>query len=84
LNIFKNRIPNGFLPIAHDAGRGIVILGLYGQFNNNVYFWDADHEVEDGEEPYMENIYIIWEGFQNFINGLNYNYEIVWDTIDIC
>lgn len=71
---YKNRIPSGFIPIAHDAGGNLVIMKLKNE-DNQIYFWDHELEADEGENPNMENVYLICKSFSDFINNL-YEEEI--------
>ncbi|EAB5656919.1 SMI1/KNR4 family protein, partial [Salmonella enterica subsp. enterica] len=54
-NNYKDRIPSGFIPIAHDAGGNLIIMGLKDN-ENKIYFWDHEIEVDEGETPDMSNV----------------------------
>lgn len=68
-NNYRNRIPSGFIPIAHDAGGNLIIMELKVN-NNRIYFWDHELEVDEGEYPDMNNVYLISKSFSDFINNL--------------
>ncbi|WP_353613689.1 SMI1/KNR4 family protein [Mangrovibacter phragmitis] len=68
-NNYQDRIPLGFIPIAHDAGGNLVIMGLKTD-NNKVYFWDHEFEVDEGEQPNMDNVHLISQSFSIFLNDL--------------
>lgn len=68
-NIYRNRIPPGFIPIAHDAGGSLIIMELKVN-DNGIYFWDHEVEVDEGESPDVNNIYLISKSFSDFINNL--------------
>ena len=72
---YKDRIPSGFIPIAHDAGGNLIIMELKSN-SNRIYFWDHEFEVDDGETPNMDNVYYINQSFTKFINDL-YKEEII-------
>ena len=38
----RERIPEGVLPIAHDAGGNLVCLDVAGKFPGSVWFWDHE------------------------------------------
>lgn len=68
-NNYQDRIPLGFIPIAHDAGGNLVIMGLKTD-NNKVYFWDHEFEVDEGEQSNMDNVHLISQSFSIFLNDL--------------
>ena len=68
-NNYRNRIPSGFIPIAHDAGGNLIIMELKVN-DNGIYFWDHELEVDEGESPDMNNVYLISKSFSDFINNL--------------
>ena len=42
LETFRGRIPDGVLPISHDAGGNQVCLDVAGAFPGSVWFWDHE------------------------------------------
>lgn len=38
--------------------------------DNQIYFWDHELEADEGENPNMENVYLICKSFSDFINNL--------------
>lgn len=71
-NKYKNRIPKNYVPIAIDPGGNLILIGVNGE-KAEVYFWDHENEVDDGDVPGMENMHLIALSFYDFINNL---YEI--------
>ncbi|ELZ8935263.1 SMI1/KNR4 family protein [Cronobacter dublinensis] len=67
---FKERIPAGFLPIAHDAGGNLIILAN-NEENTGIYFWDHEYEADEGEVPTMDNVYFIAKSFSDFLKSLH-------------
>jgi hypothetical protein len=41
LDIYEDRIPNGFLPIASDPGGNLFLLVLIEDVNGSVFFWGS-------------------------------------------
>lgn len=68
-NNYKDRIPLGFIPIAHDAGGNLVIMKLKTN-ENKIYFWDHELEADEGVVPDMSNVYLINQSFSDFIDNL--------------
>ncbi|SFN43125.1 SMI1 / KNR4 family (SUKH-1) [Candidatus Pantoea varia] len=71
-NKYKNRIPKNYAPIAKDPGGNLILIGVNGE-NAEIYFWDHENEVDDGDIPGMDNMNLIALNFDEFINNL---YEI--------
>lgn len=71
-NQYKNRIPKNYAPIAKDPGGNLILIGVNGE-KAEVYFWDHENEVDDGDIPGMDNMSLIASNFDDFINNL---YEI--------
>lgn len=69
-NNYKDRIPFGFIPIAHDAGGNLILMEL-NSGEHKIYFWDHETEVDEGETPNMNNVYLISQSFSDFINNLH-------------
>lgn len=68
INTYRDRVPKGYLPIAHDPGGNLVVLSLQ---DDGVYFWDHDEEVEEGEVAGMQNMYWIAGSFNEFLDSLH-------------
>jgi SMI1/KNR4 family protein SUKH-1 len=60
------RIPNNFIPIAGDPGGNQICIATKGE----VYFWEHEYEVDEDKEPNMENMSLIANSFDQFINSL--------------
>ncbi len=71
---FKDRIPEGFVPIARDSFSNKICLCLNGSEYGKIYFWEFDYAVPYGEEPTFDNMYLLANNFTDFINSL---YEFV-------
>jgi hypothetical protein len=69
-NIFKARVPNKMVPIARDPGGNLILIGLAGEVEGKVYFWDHEEEADDDEEPDMTNVYLISDNFDDFLDSL--------------
>lgn len=67
---YRGRVPEGFLPVAHDPGGNLICLALAGAEAGRVFFWDHEEEAEEGEPPTRENVYEIAASFTEFLNGL--------------
>jgi hypothetical protein len=69
LETFAGRIPQGTLAIARDAGGNLLLLALKGAYQGKLLFWVKDHEVEEGRSPGWENIGIVADSFEDFLNN---------------
>jgi cell wall assembly regulator SMI1 len=61
--IEQNRLPNKFVPIAHDAGGNLICISCSKEENGFIYFWDHEKEGD-------KNIYLISKRFNDFIESL--------------
>jgi hypothetical protein len=66
---FAGRIPRDTVAIGHDAGGNPILLALDGPYQGKVLFWCADYEVEEGKVPSYENVGIVADSFEDFINN---------------
>jgi hypothetical protein len=57
------------LAIASDAGGNVLLLALSGPFVGKVLFWCKDHEVEEGCVPGYENVGVVADSFDDFLNN---------------
>jgi SMI1 / KNR4 family (SUKH-1) len=65
---FAGRIPRGTIAIAVDAGGNLILLALEGPYAGRILFWVREYEVEEGEEPGYDNVGIIADNFDQFLN----------------
>jgi len=71
INILKNRVPSGFIPIGDDPGGNAYLLGVVDEHFGKVYFWDHENEAEIfDKEPDFKNMSFIANSFTEFINKL--------------
>ncbi|TSJ88010.1 SMI1/KNR4 family protein [Gilliamella apicola] len=68
-DLYKDRIPSEFIPIAHDPEGNLIIMELKPN-SNRIYFWDHELEADEDETPNMDNVYYINQSFTKFINDL--------------
>jgi hypothetical protein len=61
--IEQRRLPEYFVPIAHDPGGNLICIASNSGF---IYFWDHEKEGED-------NVYFISDSFNHFIDNLSDN-----------
>ena len=83
--LYKDRMPEGFLPIGDDGGGDQICMLVAGEKAGGVYYWD--HNSEWDEEDYTEdglavppdlkwqNVTLIAESFEDFVMRLS-----LWET----
>ena len=59
----EKRLPDYFVPIAHDPGGNLICISCSETENGFVYFWDHENEGNN-------NVYLISKGFNDFIGNL--------------
>jgi hypothetical protein len=79
---FLDRIPKELIPIACDPGGNQICLGVReGKYYGKIYFWNHENEAaiwdlpDDVETPWWDNVYLVANSFEEFINKL-YRYEL--------
>lgn len=70
MRVHEDRVPKGFVPIAGDPMGNEICLAVSGEHEGEVYFWEHEEEAEDGEEPTMQNMYLVANSFEEFLNNL--------------
>ena len=68
--VFDGRVPDNFLIIGNDPGGNQICLSIAGNDYGKVYFWDHENEVAEGEEPGYQNVYLIANSFDEFLDTL--------------
>jgi cell wall assembly regulator SMI1 len=69
-DVFQDRMPANFFPIACDPGGNQICLSVAGEDRETVYFWDHEFESLDDEKPGYENVYFIANSFTELLNSL--------------
>jgi cell wall assembly regulator SMI1 len=67
--VLQGRIPDNMFAIACDPGGNQICLSLSGEDAGKIYFWDHEQEVDDGDIPTYENMYLIADSFDDLINN---------------
>ena len=67
IRIYKGRMPEEFFPIADDSNGNSICLGLEGQYQENIFFWDHEQENEDAD---MSNMYFLAKDIYEFVESL--------------
>ncbi len=70
MEMFRGRIPAGFLPIGDDSGGNLWVLELEGPGRGRVYFWDHEGEADEGEPPTTRNMTVVAASFTDFLARL--------------
>ena len=70
LILYHDRVPKPLLPIANDAGGNLICISTSGPDQGCIYFWEHENEVEEGEEPTMENVWFVAPDFDTFLSHL--------------
>ena len=69
---YKDRVPQGLMPIAYDAGGNLLLIGVNG--HQGIYFWEHEFEADEadeGDSPDMSNVYKVSETFTEFLGNLH-------------
>ena len=70
IKIFKidqERIPDSFIPIAHDPGGNLICIS---SVDKKIYFWDHEKESVNIDHNESDNIYFIANSLEVFFNNL--------------
>ncbi|MBD2326000.1 SMI1/KNR4 family protein [Alkalinema sp. FACHB-956] len=80
INNYKDRLPNGLLPIASDAGDNIICIGIAEDIKGEIYFWDFEEELHDPDDEDLEdpfyNTCLVAHSFSEFINSMRIEEEL--------
>ena len=71
IEIYKDRMPDEFIPIASDHYGNAICLGLWGKYHENIFFWDHELECCD-EDPDMSNMHFLAKDIYEFVENLRY------------
>lgn len=78
LNLYKDRIPDFFLPIASDGMGNLILLSLEKKRFGKIYFWNHENEWDEDDfeedmgypmppEVKLQNVWLIGENFIDFM-----------------
>lgn len=70
VNTYRSRIPSDLFPIAHDAGGNLICIASGEKNAGQIYFWDHEFEVDEGEIPTYDNVYFVADSLQEFLEKL--------------
>jgi hypothetical protein len=68
--LLRSRMPPELIRIGEDPGGNQICLAIKGPKKGSVYFWDHENEAPDGEEPWYENVYLLADTFEKFVDSL--------------
>ena len=64
--IYRDRLPFDLMPIAHDPGGNLICIGVTGERNGRVFFWDHEEEAEENTLPTGQNVSPVANSFDAF------------------
>ena len=70
VEIYENRIPAHFFPIAVDPGGNLLCISTAGNDAEAVYFWDHEEEANACETPGYDNVYFVASSFEDLLDRL--------------
>jgi hypothetical protein len=72
LNTYEGRVPRELLPIANDPGGNLVLLGIRGENEGRLFFWDHENEQQPGPDGNVGygNICLVASDLDAFMNSL--------------
>ena len=72
LDRYRDRMPDGVIPIGEAPFGNIIVLGTKGDVAGKVFFWDHEDEREITGDKQLDygNMYLIAESLENFLNRL--------------
>ena len=73
--------PSGFMAIGSDPGGNLILIGLDGDTEGMIYFWDHEQQPQD-QLPKLEeyvNVHHIADSFEQFIQSLKTAKEMGWE-----
>lgn len=70
LRTYKDRYPTHYFPIARDAAGNLILMGISGKKEGQIFFWYHEMEQDTGKKPYEKNIFKIAKTLEYFIDSL--------------
>ena len=70
LSVFSDRMPPHMFPVARDPGGNFIVVSTRRNDNGKVFFWDHEHEADEGSPPTERNLYFIADSFEQFLDSL--------------
>jgi hypothetical protein len=71
-DVYKERLPSGFLPIAYDMSGNLTCISFAGENQGYVYFWQHDvwETVDEKGNTYTKDLFLAAKSFDEFICSL--------------
>lgn len=66
----SDRVPDNVIPIACDPSGNFVVLSVDKEDRGKIYFWDHEEECDEGEVPTYDNLYLVANNFNDFLQNL--------------
>ena len=70
IDMFKNRIPSWYMPIANDSGGNLYIMSLFKDNYGLIAFWRHEEETKGSADQYFDNMDIVATSFTGFLTQL--------------
>lgn len=67
---YQHRLPSELFPIATDPGGNLICISSSGEKIGAIYYWDHEEENEDEQPPTYNNVYLLADTFDDFLNLL--------------
>jgi hypothetical protein len=64
---FRHRLPKDTFAFASDAGGNQLLFATDGPFAGKLLFWCKDHEATDGATPGFDNVGVVADSFEDFL-----------------
>lgn len=68
LDLYRNKVPKGFLAVGDDREGNLVCLGIRGEHRDKVYLWDYENAARGDEEVGMANMEHVADSFARFLD----------------
>jgi hypothetical protein len=70
VSTFRDRVPQGVLPIGRDPGGNLICIRTIGPGAGSIYFWDHEREAGEGSKPTWDNMSKLADSFSDFCEVL--------------
>lgn len=79
IKVFRKRIPKNLFPIAYDSFGNLICISVMTSDRGKIYFWDHEMEAntDDGEVPDYSNLTLIADSFEEFLEGLHADEDLI-------
>ncbi|MCY1661561.1 ankyrin repeat domain-containing protein [Chryseobacterium sp. SL1] len=84
LRTYKDRYPKHYFPIARDVADNLILMGISGTKEGQIFFWYHEMEQDTGKKPFEKNIFKTSKTLKDFISSLYTPEEISYgELVDI-